>query len=277
MNKRSLLAALYGVLALYALVTLSPFLWMLITSFKEPADLFRLPPSFVPTQLLTDVPFANYTSVLTERDFTTFFVNSLIVSTSAAVGQVITCAMAGYAFAKVPFRGRNFLFAVVLATAFVPNEVTIIPEYLLMRQLGWINTFLPLIVPSFLVGSFGTFMLREYFSALPNDYAEAGRMDGASAFRIFRDIYLPLSVPALISVFVVAFIHSWDELLRPILYLNSPELYTVPRGLISLVSEFDAQWTWFMAGSVVSTLPLVAIYILGQRYVIQGFVAGGVK
>ncbi|WP_454703141.1 carbohydrate ABC transporter permease [Agrobacterium burrii] len=277
MNKRSLLAALYGVLAVYALVTLSPFLWMLITSFKEPADLFSLPPSFVPTQLLTDAPFANYTSVLTERDFTTYFVNSLIVSTSAAVGQVITCAMAGYVFAKVPFRGRNFLFAVVLATAFVPNEVTIIPEYLLMQQLGWINTFLPLIVPSFLVGSFGTFMLREYFSALPNDFAEAGRMDGASAFRIFRDIYLPLSVPALISVFVVAFIHSWDELLRPILYLNSPELYTVPRGLISLVSEFDAQWTWFMAGSVISTLPLVAIYILGQRYVIQGFVAGGVK
>ncbi|KJF65765.1 carbohydrate ABC transporter permease [Rhizobium nepotum] len=277
MNKRSLLAALYGVLVVYALVTLSPFLWMLITSFKEPADLFSLPPSFVPTQLLTDAPFANYTSVLTERDFTTYFVNSLIVSTSAAVGQVITCAMAGYVFAKVPFRGRNFLFAVVLATAFVPNEVTIIPEYLLMRQLGWINTFLPLIVPSFLVGSFGTFMLREYFSALPNDFAEAGRMDGASAFRIFRDIYLPLSVPALISVFVVAFIHSWDELLRPILYLNSPELYTVPRGLISLVSEFDAQWTWFMAGSVISTLPLVAIYILGQRYVIQGFVAGGVK
>ncbi|MCW8059640.1 carbohydrate ABC transporter permease [Agrobacterium tumefaciens] len=277
MNKRSLLAALYGVLTVYALVTLSPFLWMLITSFKEPADLFSLPPSFVPTQLLTDAPFANYTSVLTERDFTTYFVNSLIVSTSAAVGQVITCAMAGYVFAKVPFRGRNFLFAVVLATAFVPNEVTIIPEYLLMRQLGWINTFLPLIVPSFLVGSFGTFMLREYFSALPNDFAEAGRMDGASAFRIFRDIYLPLSVPALISVFVVAFIHSWDELLRPILYLNSPELYTVPRGLISLVSEFDAQWTWFMAGSVISTLPLVAIYILAQRYVIQGFVAGGVK
>ncbi len=277
MNNRSLLTALYGALTLYALVTLSPFLWMLITSFKEPADLFRLPPSFVPTQLFTDAPFANYTSVLTERDFTTYFVNSLIVSTSASIGQVITCAMAGYVFAKVPFRGRNFLFAVVLATAFVPNEVTIIPEYLLMRHLGWIDTFLPLIVPSFLVGSFGTFMLREYFSALPNDYSEAARMDGASTFRIFWDIYLPLSVPALISVFVVAFIHSWDELLRPILYLNSPELYTVPRGLISLVSEFDAQWTWFMAGSVISTLPLVAIYILAQRYVIQGFVAGGVK
>ncbi len=277
MNRNLTLVALYGFLAIYALATLSPFVWMLITSFKEPADLFRLPPTLVPTQLFTDAPFANYTSVLTERDFATYFKNSLLVSGSAAVGQVITCALAGYAFAKLPFPGRNVFFAIVLATSFVPTEVTIIPEYLLMRQFGWINTFLPLIVPSFLVGSFGTFMLREYFGALPNDYAEAARMDGASGFRIFRDIYLPLAVPALISVFVVAFIHNWDELLRPILYLNSPELYTVPRGLISLVSEYDAQWTWFMAGSVISILPLVAIYILAQRYVIQGFAGGGIK
>ncbi|WP_117195876.1 carbohydrate ABC transporter permease [Rhizobium terrae] len=277
MNKNITLIALYSVLSLYALLTLSPFIWMLITSFKEPADLFRLPPSFAPTQLFTDAPFANYTSALTERDFSTFFINSLLVAACSASGQALTCALAGYAFAKLPFRGGNILFALVLATAFVPTEVTIIPEYLLMRGLGWIDTFLPLIVPSFLVGSFGTFMLREYFSALPNDYAEAARMDGASNFRIFRDIYLPLSVPALISVFIVAFIHSWDELLRPILYLNSPELYTVPRGLMSLVNEYDSEWTLFMAGSVVSILPLAAIYILGQRYVIQGFVGGGVK
>lgn len=277
MNRKLTLTALYGILSAYALVTLSPFIWMLITSFKEPADLFRLPPSLVPTQLFTDAPLANYTSVLKERDFGRFFMNSLIVSGSAAFGQVITCALAGYAFARLPFPGRNMFFAIVLATAFVPNEVTIIPEYLLMRQLGWINTFLPLIVPSFLVGSFGTFMLREYFAALPNDYAEAARMDGASDFRIFRDIYLPLSAPALISVFVVAFIHNWDELLRPILYLNSPALYTVPRGLVSLVSEYDTQWTVFMAGSVISIVPLVVIYILGQRYVIQGFVGGGLK
>ncbi|MCZ7448285.1 carbohydrate ABC transporter permease [Rhizobium rhizogenes] len=277
MNRKLTLIALYCVLSIYALVTLSPFIWMLITSFKEPADLFRLPPSLVPTLLFTKTPLANYASVLTELDFARFFMNSVIVSGSAAIGQVITCALAGYAFAKLPFAGRNILFAVVLGTAFVPNEVTIIPEYLLMRQLGWINTFLPLIVPSFLVGSFGTFMLREYFSALPNEYAEAARMDGASDFRIFKDIYLPLSVPALISVFVVAFINNWDELLRPILYLNSPELYTVPRGLMSLVSEYDAQWTLFMAGSVISIVPLVLIYILGQRYVIQGFVGGGLK
>ncbi len=277
MNRNRTLIALYCLLGAYALITLSPFIWMLITSFKEPADLFRLPPSLMPTKLLTDDPLSNYRSVLTERDFSTFFINSVIVSGSAAIGQVITCSLAGYAFAKLPFRGSNALFAVVLITSFVPNEVTIIPEYLLMRELGWIDTFLPLIVPSFLVGSFGTFMLREYFGALPNDYAEAARMDGAGGFRIFRNIYLPLAVPGLISVFVVAFINNWDELLRPILYLNSPKLYTVPRGLVSLVSEYEAQWTVFMAGSVISILPLVAIYILGQRYVIQGFAGGGIK
>jgi multiple sugar transport system permease protein len=277
MNRKTTLFFLYVALVSYAALSLGPFIWMLITSFKQPADLFRLPPSFIPSQLLSDTPLANYTAVLTERDFATYFKNSLLVSGLAAVGQVITCALAGYAFAKLPFIGRNLFFAVVLATSFVPNEVTIIPEYLLMRSFGWINTFLPLIVPSFLVGSFGTFMLREYFGALPDEYAEAARLDGASGLRIFWDIYLPLCVPALISVFVVAFIHNWDELLRPILYLNSPELYTVPRGLMSLVNEYDAQWTWFMAGSVISILPLVAIYFIGQRYVIQGFAGGGIR
>ncbi|WP_320198608.1 carbohydrate ABC transporter permease [Agrobacterium sp. rho-13.3] len=277
MSNRLTLPLLYGVLSIYALFTLSPFIWMLLTSFKMPADIFRVPPSFIPTTMFTDAPLVNYSRVLTELDFGRYFLNSLLVSGLAAVGQVITCTLSGYAFAKLPLPGKNVLFAIVLATAFVPNEVTIIPEYLLMRQLGWINTFLPLIVPSFLVGAFGAFMLREYFSALPNDYAEAARMDGASPFRIFREIYLPLSIPALISVFIVAFINNWDELLRPILYLNSPELYTVPRGLMSLVSEYEAQWTLFMAGSVISILPLVLIYILGQRYVLQGFMGGGVK
>jgi multiple sugar transport system permease protein len=277
MSNKLTLPLLYGVLSIYALFTLSPFIWMLLTSFKMPADIFRVPPSFIPTTIFTDAPLVNYSRVLTELDFGRYFLNSLLVSGLAAIGQVITCTLSGYAFAKLPLPGKNVLFAIVLATAFVPNEVTIIPEYLLMRQLGWINTFLPLIVPSFLVGAFGAFMLREYFSALPNDYAEAARMDGASPFRIFREIYLPLSIPALISVFIVAFINNWDELLRPILYLNSPELYTVPRGLMSLVSEYEAQWTLFMAGSVISILPLVLIYILGQRYVLQGFMGGGVK
>jgi multiple sugar transport system permease protein len=271
------LIALYAVLLAYAGVTLMPFAWMLITSFKESRDVFRLPPSFVPTMLYGPEPFANYTEVLTRHDFLLYFRNSFFVSTMAALGQVVTCALAGYAFARMDLPGKNVIFALILATAFVPTEVTIIPEFLLMRQLGWIDSFLPLIVPSFLVGSFGTFMLREYFASLPTEYGEAARIDGAGPWRIFWRVYLPLARPALISIFVIAFINNWDELLRPLLYLNSPELRTVPLGLMRFVGEFEAEWTLLMAGSVASTLPLILIYVLGQKYVLQGFAGGGVK
>jgi multiple sugar transport system permease protein len=271
------LIALYAVLLAYAGVTLMPFAWMLITSFKESRDVFRLPPSFVPTMLYGPEPFANYTEVLTRHDFLLYFRNSFFVSTMAALGQVVTCALAGYAFARMELPGKNVIFALILATAFVPTEVTIIPEFLLMRQLGWIDSFLPLIVPSFLVGSFGTFMLREYFASLPTEYGEAARIDGAGPWRIFWRVYLPLARPALISIFVIAFINNWDELLRPLLYLNSPELRTVPLGLMRFVGQFEAEWTLLMAGSVASTLPLILIYMLGQKYVLQGFAGGGVK
>jgi len=271
------LIALYAVLLAYAAVTLMPFAWMLITSFKESRDVFRLPPSFVPTMLYGPDPLANYTEVLTRHDFLLYFRNSVFVSTMAALGQVATCALAGYAFARMELPGKNVIFALILATAFVPTEVTIIPEFLLMRQLGWIDSFLPLIVPSFLVGSFGTFMLREYFASLPSEYGEAARIDGAGPWRIFWRVYLPLARPALISIFVIAFINNWDELLRPLLYLNAPELRTVPLGLMRFVGEFEAEWSLLMAGSVASTLPLILIYVLGQKYVLQGFACGGVK
>ncbi len=277
MSRHLILIALYGVLIAYAALSLMPFAWMLITSFKTPADLFRLPPDFTPTLLSTDTPFRNYDQVWTQRDFVTYFRNSVFVSFMAAIGQVFTCALAGYAFARLPLPGKNAIFAMILATMFVPVEVTIVPEFLIMRWLGWLDTFLPLIVPSFLVGAFGTFMLREYFASLPDEYADAARMDGASQFRIFWRVYLPLAQPALVSVFVIAFIQNWDELLRPLLYLSTPELYTVPLGLLSFFGQYEAAWNELMAGSVISTLPLILIYILTQRYILAGFWGGGVK
>ena len=228
-GNRPSLILLYVALVLYAAIALTPLLWMLSTSLKGPSDIFRLPPEFIPR--LTDPPLANYETVWTRRDFFTYFRNSLIVAGLAAIGQVMTCALAGYAFARLPLRGKDALFAVVLGTAFVPAEVTIIPEFLIMRQVGWIDTWAPLIVPSFLVGAFGTFLLKEYFGALPEAYGRAAEVDGATPFQIFRDIYLPLATPALISVFVIAFINNWDELLRPLIFLNSRELFTVPLGL----------------------------------------------
>lgn len=276
-SARTTLFLLYSVLTVYALLTLMPFIWMLITSFKEPRDVFKIPPSFVPKLLFTDEPFANYTEIWTKRDFVVYFRNSTFISFLSATGQVFTTSLAGYAFARLNLPGKNWLFALVLVTAFIPVEVTIIPEFLIMRQLGWIDTFLPLIVPSFLVGAFGTFMLREYFSSLPSDYADAAYIDGASPFQIFWKVYLPLAQPALVSIFVIAFINNWDELLRPLLFLNSNHLKTVPLGLMSFVSQYEASWTLLMAGSVISTLPLIVIYLLTQRYILQGFSGGGVK
>lgn len=266
---------LYAVLSVYALIAVFPLLWMLATSLKGPTDLFRIPPDLLPA--LTKQSLANYENVWTRRDFFSYFRNSMIVSGLAATGQVITCALAGYAFARLPMRGKNVLFGVVLGTAFVPAEVTIVPEFLIMRQLGWIDTWLPLIVPSFLIGAFGTFMLKEFFGALPDAYAEAATMDGANPFQIFRDIYLPLARPALISVFVIAFINNWDELLRPLLFLNSRELFTVPLGLMGFFSQYEAAWHELMAASVISVLPLILIFILTQRYVVAGFVGGGIR
>ncbi|MEL6101611.1 MAG: carbohydrate ABC transporter permease [Pseudomonadota bacterium] len=277
MSSNRWLWLLYILLLLYAVVALMPFFWMLITSFKEQRDLFRVPPSFRPTLLYEDAPFRNYVEVWTRRDFVVYFRNSMIVSALAAIGQVITCSLAGYAFAKMELPGKNLLFAVVLATAFVPAEVTIIPEFLLMRQLGWIDTWLPLIVPSFLVGAFGTFMLREYFGALPDEYGEAAVIDGANPFEVFYKIYLPLAQPALVAIFVIGFINNWDELLRPLIFLNSPELFTVPLGLLSFFSQYEAAWHQLMAGSVISVLPLVLVYVVAQKYVLQGFMGGGVK
>jgi multiple sugar transport system permease protein len=277
MSSNRWLWLLYVVLLLYAVVALMPFFWMLITSFKEQRDLFRVPPSFRPTLLYEEAPFRNYVEVWTRRDFVIYFRNSMIVSALAAIGQVITCSLAGYAFAKMHLPGKNLLFAVVLATAFVPAEVTIIPEFLLMRELGWIDTWLPLIVPSFLVGAFGTFMLREYFGALPDEYGEAAVIDGANPFQVFYKIYLPLAQPALVAIFVIGFINNWDELLRPLIFLNSPELFTVPLGLLSFFSQYEAAWHQLMAGSVISVLPLVLVYVLAQKYVLQGFMGGGVK
>ncbi|MEM5475508.1 carbohydrate ABC transporter permease [Pacificibacter sp. AS14] len=276
-RKNGTLFLLYSVLAVYSLVTLAPFMWMLITSFKEPSDVFKIPPSFVPSMLFSDTPFANYATVWTERSFVSFFLNSTWVAFMASIGQVFTTSLAGYAFARLELPGKNVLFAIVLATAFVPTEVTIMPEFLMMRWIGWIDTFASLIVPSFLVGAFGTFMLREYFASLPSDYADAAYVDGASPFQIFYKVYLPLAQPALVSVFVIAFINNWNELLRPLLFLNSPEKFTVPLGLMSFVNQYEASWTLLMAGSVISTVPLILIYMLTQRYILQGFVGGGVK
>jgi multiple sugar transport system permease protein len=197
--------------------------------------------------------------------------------TLAALGQLVTCSLAAFAFARMRFPLKSLIFGALIFTLLIPIEITIIPEFLLMVRLGWLDTYLPLIVPSLMVGAFGTFLLTEYFKTIPPALEEAATIDGASPFGIYWSVFLPLAGPALASLFVIAFITNCNELLRPVLYIASSHLRTLPLGLTALQGQYESSWTLLMAGSVVSILPMILVYLAAQKYIIRGFVSSGLK
>jgi len=267
----------YGILAAFALTTIFPFLWMISTTFKSRGAIFSLPPTLIPDLLFKPEMWESYIKVLTKYNFLRYTGNSFFVAGMAAVGQLVTASLAGFAFARMEFKGKGLFFGLLLSTTMIPAEVVIIPEFLLMAKLQSLDTYLPLIVPSFLVGSFGTFMLREFFMSIPEELVEAARLDGATTFQIYRTIFLPLSLPAMTTLFLIGFIHNWNELLRPVLYISSSELRTVTIGLTSFQNEYGAQWNLLLSGAVISILPLLIVYILAQRYVVEGIATTGLK
>jgi multiple sugar transport system permease protein len=286
--KRLLLRALnYGTLSLVAFLMAFPFIWMLSTTFKSQGAIFTVPPMLLPDKLFQPDMFSSYEQLFAEHDFMRYTFNSFYVASLAAVGQLITSSLAGFAFARLEFKGRNLLFGLLLLTAIVPVEVTIIPEFLLaigifdplMKLVGgqWMDTFNPLIIPSFFVGTTGTFLLREFFRAIPRDLEEAAVVDGASVFQIYRRIYLPLSIPAMATLFLLAFIANWNTLLRAVIYIKSPDLRTLPLGLTTFQSQYTSQWDLLLAGSVVTILPLIIVYIFAQRYIVEGISTTGLK
>ncbi len=267
----------YLLLAVFAFTTVFPFIWMVITTFKSRGAIFSLPPELWPDLLFKEGMFDSYIQVLTKYNFLRYAANSGFVAGTAAIGQLITASLAGFAFARMKFRGSAVLFALLLSTTMIPVEVIIIPEFLLMAKLDWLDTYLPLIVPSFLVGSFGTFMLREFFAGIPDELVEAAVLDGATTFKIYTNIFLPLSIPALTTLFLIGFIHNWNDLLRPVLYISSAKLRTITIGLTTFQGEFGAQWNLLLSGAVISILPLLIVYIFAQRYIVEGIATTGLK
>ncbi len=267
----------YVVLSIFAFTTIFPFLWMIITTFKSRGAIFSLPPTMMPDLLFKPEMWDSYIAVLTKYSFLRYAGNSLFVAGMAATGQLLTASLAGFAFARMEFKGKGLFFGLLLSTTMIPTEVIIIPEFLLMAKLDWLDTYLPLIVPSFLVGTFGTFMLREFFMSIPEELVEAAHLDGASTFQIYRKIFIPLSMPAMTTLFLIGFIHNWNELLRPVLYISSSNLRTITIGLTSFQNEFGAQWNLLLAGAVISILPLLIVYILAQRYIVEGIATTGLK
>lgn len=268
---------LYAGLVVISFFTIFPFMWMLLTTFKSRNALFALPPSFYPDLLFQAQMWDAYVAVLTRYDFARYTANSFLVAGSAALGQLLTASLAGFAFAKMRFRGSGFFFVLLLATTMIPVEVIIIPEFLLMAWLGWLDTYLPLIVPSFLVASFGTFMLREFFAGIPDEVVEAAVLDGANTFRIYRSIFLPLSLPAMTTLFLIGFIHNWNDLLRPVLYVSTKSLRTLTIGLTTFQNEYGAQWNLLLAGAVIAIVPLLLVYLVAQRYIVEGIATTGLK
>jgi multiple sugar transport system permease protein len=255
-----------------AVVALLPLLWMVSTSLKTNQDVFSYPPQWIPHEF----HFQNYTSLWDDLPMTRWIVNTLAVSGVVVVGQLLFCSMAAYAFARMQFRGRDAIFYLFLGSMMIPYQVTLIPAFVLISKLGWIDTYQALVIPS-LSTPFGIFLLRQFFLTIPRELEEAARVDGAGYWRIYWTIILPLAKPALLTFAVFSFIGMWGDFLWPLVVINSPEKMTLTVGLNYLNSTYQTDWPRLMAGDVVSLLPLMLIYAVAQRYFIQGIAMTGLK
>ena len=262
---------IYALLIGLAIPFLLPFGWMIATSLKKPEDVFTYPPTFFPNSF----EWRNYIYGWTVLPFNTFLKNSLIVTLANVVGNLISCSLVAYGFARLRGRGRDFLFLLLLATLMIPREVTIVPRFLLFQRVGLINTLWPLILPAWFGYPFFIFLLRQFFMSIPQDLDEAARIDGASSLRILTSIILPLSRPALATVAVFAFIGNWTNILDPLIYIRSQELYTLALGLNLFRGVNLIQYNWLMAASIITLLPVLVVFFLSQRLFVQGVTLTG--
>ncbi|RAX14849.1 ABC transporter permease subunit [Pseudarthrobacter sp. AG30] len=263
----------YAALAVAAALTLGPVLWTLSTSLRTPSESFNLPPSFLPI----NPDFTAYQEVFKQINVGLLVLNSALVTGLIALGQMASATLAGYAFARLDFRGKNAIFSLVLATMMVPVQVTIVPVFMLIRGMGLSDTLLALILPA-IPTAFGTFLMRQYFLGLPNDFAEAAALDGAGPWRIFRSVYVPLAVPGMAIVGILAFNFHWNEFFRPLILTISEQNFTLPLGLVTLQGNLGTgSISVVLAGVILSMLPALVVFIFGQRTLREGLTAGASK
>jgi multiple sugar transport system permease protein len=256
-----------------ALIMVVPFLWMLSTSLKAPGKTFVFPPQWIPDPVV----FRNYADMWTALPFGNFFLNSVKIATLSTIGQLIACSLSAFAFSVISFKGRDTLFLLLIATLMIPYQVTLIPTFILYSKIGWVGTHLPLWVPAFWGGAFGTFLIRQFYMTIPLELAESARIDGANIFQIFRFIYVPLSGVALATLAIFTFMWSWNNLLDPIIYLREMKMLTLTAGLSFFQNQYGGKWSLMMAGAMVSILPILIIFFTAQKYFIQGIAMTGIK
>jgi multiple sugar transport system permease protein len=260
----------FVLLLIGALLMCGPFLWMISTSLKPAAEVFKYPPV-----LLTATPQPqNYLRIFTTIPFGRAVLNSLVVAGGVTVVQLIVCSLAAYAFACLRFRGREALFLTYLAALMVPTQVTLIPNFLLVRDFGWINTYQGLILP-YGFSSFGTFLLRQYMKTIPRELIEAARIDGAGHFQIYARLILPLARPALAALAIFTFVAQWNNFLWPLITTTSTDMQVATVALATLQGQFNTDWPLLMTGSVIAIVPMLIVFALGNRAFISGLTAGG--
>ncbi|NTW40438.1 MAG: carbohydrate ABC transporter permease [Cellulomonadaceae bacterium] len=266
-------AWLYVVLGIGLVAVITPFLWMALSSVKPEGEIRQVPPTWWPQTFTLD----NFRELFSRLDFPQFFANSALVAVAVTLGNLVFCSMLGYAFAKIDFWGRDWLFRIVLGTLMIPGMVTLVPLFVLVSNLGMVNTYWGLILP-FLAGPFGVFLMRQFIMGLPDELIDAGRVDGASELRIFAGIIMPLCRPALATLAILTFLASWNNFLWPLVVASTEDKYTLPVALaLYSVGQNSTQYGLLLAGAVVVVVPVLILFLALQRYVVQGLATTGLK
>ncbi len=266
-------AVAYIAITATAISMIFPFYWMVSSSLKTEIDVFLVPPKLLP------IPpqWSNYAYVFDVVNFDLYTLNSLKVAGLWTVGVVLSSSWAAYGFARVRFWGQNVLFIITLAAMMIPGQVTMIPLFIFMNHLGWVNTHYPLWVPAFFGGAFGIFLMRQYFLTIPEELLDSARIDGCSHFGIFWRIVMPLAKPALASLSLLSFMGSWNSLLGPVIYLYDENLFTLPIGLTRFQGMYVTYWSYTMAGGTLTVLPILLLFLFTQHYFVRGVVLSGLK
>lgn len=271
--KRKLLrVVLYAAMVLIDLIMAIPFLWMLSSSLKTQFDVVKIPPVWIPVPM----HFENYVTLFVEQPMLHFILNTVFIVVVVILGQLFFSSLAAYAFARIDFKGRNTLFFFYIATLMVPGQVTMIPVFLIFSKLQLTDTYVPLILPAFF-SAFGVFLLRQFFISLPKELEDSAEIDGCNPFRIYFSIMLPLIVPALLTLTVFTLMGTWNDYLNPLIYLTTPSKFTMTLGIAYFKGTYTAKWNLIMAGSVLSVIPIMAVYLFGQKYFVEGIAFSGVK
>jgi len=262
----------YAFLIVGLIITLMPFFWMLSTSLKVKSGIFSMPPQWIPKE----ITFSHYIKLFTQANFFRFFLNSFIIAISVTVSSTFINSLAGFAFAKYRFPGRDHIFAILVIALMVPPQVTMIPNFLILKKLGMINSYLGLIVPA-TASVFAIFLIRQFVYAIPNSLIESARIDGCSEFGIYWRIILPLCKPVLATLAILTFMSSWNSFLWPLVIMIREDMYTLPVALANLNGQYTTEYGLLMAGAVVVVIPVIIVFLAAQKYIIEGISTTGIK